>query len=123
MGDSLLFVLLLAMTVAAVSALGVQIIFALMESKRRALQERLGGEHIEARSVYAPIVLDESDEKKGMAHWAFLKGFGRQLHRAYPGVLLGRFLLLVSILGSSLSGREPWEPDPCLSGSSPPGSR
>jgi tight adherence protein B len=95
MGDSILFILLLAITVAVVAALGVQIVFSMMESKRRALQERLGADRVTTGTVYGPIVL-ENPELQGLASQSeFFKDFSRKLHRAYPGVVLRRYMVLV----------------------------
>jgi tight adherence protein B len=107
MGDSILFILLLAMTVAFLAALGVQIVFSMMESKRRALQERLGTDREAAGSVYGPILLENPDDEAGLAsRSAFLKQYSKKLHRAYPGVMLGRFLALMLLLagGAFIAG-------------------
>ncbi|HEX8521741.1 MAG TPA: type II secretion system F family protein [Tepidisphaeraceae bacterium] len=100
MGDSILFILLLALTVAVLGGLLVQMIFTSMESKRRALQDRLGTEREAVSSPYGPLVMDDPAEASGLAKRSELLGrFSRKLHRAYPGVMLGRFLALILILG------------------------
>ncbi len=101
MGDSVMFIFLLAITVAVVAALGVQVVFTMMESKRRALQERLGMERPVSASVYGPLLLDDPDEQSGLtSRSAMLKQFSKKLRRAYPGVMLGRFLGLMLVLGA-----------------------
>src|SRR4051794_7850453 len=95
MGDSILFILLLAMTVAIVAALGVQVVFSMMEKKRRALQERLGTDRAATGTVYGPILLDNPDINGLESKSEFFKNFSRKLHRAYPGVMLRRYLVLV----------------------------
>ena len=98
MGDRLVFIFLLAMTVMVVSALGMQVIFSMLESKRRALQQRLGT-GVAEESVYGPIALQAQEEESGLtARSMFFKRFSQKLHRAYPGVVLGRFLFLVIVL-------------------------
>jgi tight adherence protein B len=103
MGDKLLFIGLLSITVAFVGALVVQTIFAAMEAKRRTLQQRLGNAPVEdPTEAYGSLVLQSKDDLSALtARSAFFKKFNQKLHRAYPGVLLGRFLFLVSVLGSA----------------------
>jgi tight adherence protein B len=101
MGDSIVFIFLLALTVAVVAALAVQVVFSMMESKRRALQERLGTTRDASGSVYGPLLLDDPDAQSGLASRSeMLKQFSKKLHRAYPGVMLGRFLGLMLLLGA-----------------------
>ena len=102
MGQKLLFIALLSMTVAAVSALAVQSIFAMLEAKRRALQQRLGhAAPEEPGSVVGSLVLQQTHAELAAltARSLFFKNFSQKLARAYPGVLLGRFLFLVSVMG------------------------
>ncbi len=104
MGDRLLFIGLLAMTVAVVGALVVQIVFAMLEAKRRALQQRLGhGAPEEPGSVYGSLVLQQTPSELAAltARSLFFKSFSQKLQRAYPGVMLGRFLFLVCMLGGA----------------------
>jgi tight adherence protein B len=102
MGDKLLFIGLLAMTVACVGALLVQSVFAMMEAKRRTLQQRLGNVIPEDTAAnYGSLVLQKSHGEMIalQARSMFFKNFSAKLHRAYPGVILGRFLFLVCVLG------------------------
>jgi tight adherence protein B len=105
MGDKLLFIALLALTVAVVGALVVQSVFSMLEAKRRALQQRLGQGPMEepGHSSYGSLVLQQthSEMLAATAKSMFFKNFAQKLHRAYPGVILGRFLLLVGLLGGS----------------------
>jgi len=102
MGEKLLFIGLLALTIAAIGALVVQSIFAVLEAKRRALQQRLGhAAPEEPGSVYGSLVLQQTHAELSAitARSMFFKNFSQKLQRAYPGVMLGRFLFLVCLLG------------------------
>ena len=103
MGDQLLFIVLLALTVAVVGAIVVQSVFSMLEAKRRALQQRLGQGPVEEpghSSAYGSLVLQQThSEMLAATKSAFFKNFAQKLHRAYPGVILGRFMLLVGVLG------------------------
>lgn len=96
MGDPILFILMLALTVSVVGALGVHLLFQMMEAKRKTLQERLGTDRQQGGSVYGPLVRDSTEEENTKSEW--LKEFSRKLHRAYPGVVMRRYFTLVFAL-------------------------
>src|SRR3954471_23321123 len=110
MGESYLFIGLLALTIATVGAVLVQVVFGLMEVKKRRLQERLGAAAHENfnDSAYGPIATaDEADNLPGLLRQSsVVKNFHRKLSRAFPNVLLGRFVFLVLMLaaGAFLAG-------------------
>jgi len=99
MAQGYLFIILLAATVATIAGVLVQVAFGLLEVKKRRLQERLGS-NIEAQyeSMYGPIALAERPAdllgealKKSQTVQTFLT----KLSRAYPGVVLQRFLFMI----------------------------
>ena len=99
MAQSYLFVILLAATVATIAGVLVQVIFGLLEVKKRRLQERLGSS-VEAQyeSMYGPIALAErpADLLSGaLARSQTVQTFHTKLARAYPGVVLKRFVLMI----------------------------
>src|SRR3954463_15482088 len=100
MGESYLFIGLLALTLATVGAVLVQVIFGLMEVKKRRLQERLGAAHEQYESAYGPITTaDEADNLPTMFRGSpTVKNFHHKLSRAFPNVMLGRFVFLVMML-------------------------
>jgi tight adherence protein B len=103
MGQNYLFVILLALTVATVAAVLVQVIFGLLEVKKRRLQERLGSAvEAEYESHYGPIANAEQHNDLGgmLAKSATMQAFHAKLARAYPGVVLKRFVTM--IVGFSL---------------------
>ena len=98
MGENYLFVILLALTVATVAAVLVQVIFGLLEVKKRRLQERLGSAvEAEYESHYGPIAnAEEKQDLTGaLAKSAAVQAFHTKLKRAYPGVVLRRFVFMI----------------------------
>ena len=107
MGDGYLFIILLALTVATVAAVLVQVLFGLLEVKKRRLQERLGAApetRFEPGSSYGPIVKDaEKVDLTGvLAKSQTVQAFNAKLSKAYPGVVMHRFvLMLLTFAGSA----------------------
>src|SRR5687768_12819390 len=98
MGQSYLFIILLALTVATVAAVLVQVIFGLLEVKKRRLQERLGSAvETEYESHYGPIANDERNDNLtgALAKSPTVQAFHAKLARAYPGVVLKRFGFMI----------------------------
>lgn len=97
MSDGYLFIFLLALTVATLTAVLVQVVFGLLEVKKRRLQERLGSAiETQYESSYGPIALAEKPTLTGLlAKSQFVQGFHTKLARAYPGVVLKRFFLMI----------------------------
>ena len=110
MGQSYLFVILLALTVATVAAVLVQVVFGLLEVKKRRLAERLGSAvEAEYESSYGPIAnAEQADDIGGMlARSASVQAFQAKLKRAYPGVVLKRFFFMIAsfaIVAAVLAG-------------------
>jgi tight adherence protein B len=99
MGDGLLFIILLALTVATTAGVLVHVVFGLLEVKKRRLQERLGSA-VEANyeASYGPIALAEKQDLTGLlAKSPMVQSFHTKLARAYPGVVLRRFVLMIAI--------------------------
>ena len=99
MAQSYLFVMLLAATVATIAAVLVQALFGLLEVKKRRLQERLGSS-VEAQyeAMYGPIALAERPRdllSGALARSQTIQTFHAKLARAYPGVVLKRFLMMI----------------------------
>jgi len=107
MGDGYLFIILLALTVATVAAVLVQVLFGLLEVKKRRLAERLGAApetRFQQGSSYGPIVKDaEKVDLTGvLAKSQTVQAFNSKLAKAYPGVVMHRFvLMLVTFAGSA----------------------
>src|SRR5207249_2963291 len=97
MGESYLFIVLLALTIATVAGVLVQVLFGLLEAKKRRLQERLGSSsETSYKSGYGPIALEEKHALGGMlGRSSALRVFHTKLARAYPGVVLKRFLFMI----------------------------
>jgi tight adherence protein B len=99
MGEGFLFIILLALTVATVAGVLVQVVFGLFEVKKRRLQERLAGapDEMPMQSSYGSISLtDRPKDLTGMlARSALVQSFHTKLARAYPGVVLARFLMMI----------------------------
>ena len=98
MGEGYLFIALLALTIATVSAVLVQILFGLLEVKKRRLQERLGAApETQYESSYGPIALEQPKDLTGMlARSQTVQVFHGKLARAYPGVVLKRFFMMMA---------------------------
>jgi tight adherence protein B len=110
MGENYLFVILLALTVATLGAVLVQVIFGLLEVKKRRLQERLGSAvEAEYESHYGPIAnAEEKQDLTGaLAKSAAVQAFHAKLKRAYPGVVLKRFVFMIVIF-AVLAGALAW---------------
>jgi len=101
MGEGYLFVVLLALTIATVAAVMVQVVFGLLEVKKRRLQERLGAApEVQYESSYGPITKDEPKDLGGMlAKSPAMLAFHAKLSRAYPGVVLKKFFLMIAAFG------------------------
>jgi tight adherence protein B len=99
MAQGYLFIILLAATVATIAGVLVQVAFGLLEVKKRRLQERLGSS-VEAHyeSMYGPIALAERPVDllgEALAKSQTVQTLLTKLSRAYPGVVLKRFLLMI----------------------------
>jgi tight adherence protein B len=102
MGDGYLFIILLALTVATVGGVLVQVLFGLLEVKKRRLQERLGAapeSRFDARTDYGPIVKDDTtaDLTGMLAKSQAVQIFHGKLAKAFPGVVWHRFLLMMAV--------------------------
>jgi tight adherence protein B len=111
MGENYLFILLLAATVATIAGVLVQVIFGFLEVKKRRLQERLGSS-VEAQyeSMYGPIALAErpTDLLTGaLARSQTVQAFHGKLARAYPGVVLKRFIFMI-VAFAVMAGAMAW---------------
>src|SRR5215216_6092941 len=100
MGEGYLFIVLLALTVATVAGVLVQVLFGLLEVKKRRLQERLGAapeSRFKQDSSYGPIAMDEkpADLTGMLARSSTVQAFHAKLARVYPGVVLKRFLFMI----------------------------
>jgi tight adherence protein B len=95
MNDEILFIILIAITVATFAAMLVQLIFSLMERKKRALQQRLTAGRSAMESAYGPIANKPQPQPEALDQIDFLRSFNHKLKRAYPDVVLARFLILV----------------------------
>src|SRR5436309_4514019 len=98
MDDSYLFIVLLSLTVATVAGVLVQVLFGLLEVKKRRLQERLGAApESNFESVYGPIAnAEKAADLTGMlARSPMVMAFHAKLARAYPGVVLQKFLFMI----------------------------
>lgn len=98
MGESYLFVFLLAVTVATLAAVLAQVVFGLLEVKKRRLQERLGSavESTYEQSLYGPITLDRPSDLSGvLARSSTVQAFHAKLARAFPGVVIERFMFMI----------------------------
>jgi tight adherence protein B len=77
-----------------------QVVFGLLEVKKRRLQERLGSAveaNYEQSSSYGPITLETPADLTGLlARSPFFQSFHAKLRRAYPGVVLKRFFLMIA---------------------------
>ena len=110
MAQTYLFILLLAATVATIAGALVQVIFGLLEVKKRRLQERLGSS-VEAQyeSMYGPIAIAERPRdllSGALARSQTVQAFHGKLARAYPGVVLKRFVFMIvafSIMAGTLA--------------------
>jgi len=97
-GEGFLFILLLAMTVATVGIVLTQVMFGLLEVKKRRLQERLGSSpETQYQQSYGSITNDKptADLTGMLARSESVRAFHAKLARAYPGVVLSRFLLMI----------------------------
>jgi len=107
MFQSYLFIILLAATVAMIAGVLVQAIFGLLEVKKRRLQERLGSS-VEAQyeALYGPIALAERPRDfltGALARSQTIQTFHTKLARAYPGVVLKRFVFMI-VAFAAMSG-------------------
>lgn len=97
-GQNLIFVLLLALTVGTVALVLMQVLFGLMEVKKRRLQERLGAApEATYEPGYASIRMDDvrANLPGLLARSPMVQSFHPKLARAFPGVVLGKFLMMI----------------------------
>src|SRR5438105_1246534 len=95
-GQSYIFVALLALTVGTVALVLMQVLFGLLEVKKRRLQERLGGAPEATYAAgYGSIRMDDktTDIPSMLAQSHAVQAFHAKLARAYPGVDLKKFVL------------------------------
>ena len=100
MNESFLFVILLALTVATLAGVIVHLVFGLLEVKKRRLQERLGSavEATYENTNYGPITLERPGDLTGLlARSPLFQSFHTKLRRAYPGVVLKRFFMMIAL--------------------------
>jgi tight adherence protein B len=100
MREGYLFIILLALTVATVAGVLVQVLFGLLEVKKRRLQERLGAapeSRFQTGASYGPISLEQkpADLTGLLAKSSTVQAFHAKLARAYPGVVLKRFFFMI----------------------------
>jgi tight adherence protein B len=99
-GQGYIFILLLALTVGTVALVLMQVLFGLLEVKKRKLQERLGGApesaFVEAAPSYGSITLDSRPPIPAMlAQSPAMRLFHARLARAFPGVDIKRFMFMI----------------------------
>ena len=97
-GQSYIFILLLALTVGTVALVLMQVLFGLLEVKKRRLQERLGGAPEATYTPgYGPITNadNRADIPSMLAQSAAVQAFDAKLSRAYPGVVLKKFIMMI----------------------------
>src|SRR5205809_352454 len=97
--DGYIFVGLLALTIATIGMVVMQTFFGLLEVKKRRLQERLGAAPESAyESQFGPIALAEkpADLTGMLSRSAAVQSFHAKLARAYPGVVLRRFMMMIA---------------------------
>ena len=98
-GQTYIFILLLALTVGTVALVLMQVLFGLLEVKKRKLQERLGGvpEAGYTAPGYGPITLADTRTTipSMLAQSQTVQVFHGKLGRAFPGVDIKRFLLMI----------------------------
>src|SRR5688500_1557017 len=100
-GQSYIFILLLALTVATVALVLMQVLFGLLEVKKRKLQERLGGApeaDFDHTPGYGPITMVDTRTviPAMLAQSNTARVFHARLARAFPGVELNRFMLMIA---------------------------
>jgi tight adherence protein B len=98
-GEGFLFILLLAMTVATVGIVLTQVVFGLLEVKKRRLQERLGASpETQYQQNYGSITNAEPmpDLTGMLARSEAVRTFHGKLARAFPGVVLKKFLFMIA---------------------------
>src|SRR5690348_5212507 len=100
-GDqSFIFIGLLALTVGTVALVLMQVLFGLLEVKKRRLAERLGAApeaNYAATAGYGSIRMDDktADIPSMLAQSQAVQAFHGKLARAYPGVDLKKFALMI----------------------------
>ena len=99
-GQGYIFVLLLALTVGTVALVLMQVLFGLLEVKKRKLQERLGGApeaQFDHQPSYGPITLNDTRAIPAMlASSPAMRMFHGRLARAFPGVDIRRFIFMIA---------------------------
>ena len=103
-GQGFIFILLLALTVGTVALVLMQVLFGLLEVKKRRLQERLGAapeSHYDAGPSYGSIKLDDvrANLPAMLAESQAAKVFHGKLARAFPGVDVNKFVLMIVVFG------------------------
>jgi tight adherence protein B len=98
-GQSYIFILLLALTVGTVALVLMQVLFGLLEVKKRKLQERLGGAPevtLQNTPGYGSITMAEARGVPAMLGQSeAMRVFHGKVARAFPGVQLDRFILMI----------------------------
>ena len=102
MNEQYLFPAFLALTVAIAGVIIVQVVFELLEVKKRRLQERLGNANAAEAyaSAYAPIAFQEKtdDVPPLLARFSLVRRFNALLQTAMPDLSLSRFALLATVI-------------------------
>jgi tight adherence protein B len=97
-GQSYIFIGLLALTVGTVALVLMQVLFGLLEVKKRRLQERLGAApEANYAAGYGSIRMDDkaADIPGMLAQSQAVQAFHAKLARAYPGVDIKKFVLMI----------------------------
>ena len=97
--EGYIFVVLLALTIGTIGLVVMQTFFGLLDVKKRRLQERLGAAPESAyESQFGPIALAEkpADLTGMLARSTAVQSFHGKLARAYPGVVLRRFMMMIA---------------------------
>lgn len=105
MNDEILFIILIAITLATFGAMAVQLFFSVLERKKKTLQQRLVAGRGVMDTPYGPIANKPQQGPEALDQIGFLRNFNRKLKRAYPDVILARFLIVVfGIAGMAFFG-------------------
>src|SRR4051812_24155780 len=107
-GQGYIFILLLALTVGTVALVLLQVLFGLLEVKKRRLQERLGAapeSQYNNAPGYGSIRMDDVRENipSMLAQSQAVQAFHGKLARAYPGVDIKKFALMI-VMFSVIAG-------------------
>jgi tight adherence protein B len=98
-GQGYIFVLLLALTIGTVALVLMQVLFGLLEVKKRKLQERLGGApeaQFDHQPAYGPITMTDTRAIPALLSSSpAMRIFHARLARAFPGVDINRFIFMI----------------------------